>query len=58
MLKALIDPCGAAICGEDDQCDQDQAEQEGKEVFAGEDLFHIFLTTKVTKIHKGRDLKS
>ena len=39
-LETLIDPCRAAVCGEDDQRDQDQTKQQGKEVFAGEDVFH------------------
>ncbi|GJQ35005.1 MAG: hypothetical protein JETCAE01_10150 [Anaerolineaceae bacterium] len=41
-LEALIDPRGARVCGEDDEGDEDEAEEEGEEVFAGEDLFHIF----------------
>lgn len=41
-LEALIDPCGAGVCGEDDEGDEDEAEEEGEEVFAGEDLFHYF----------------
>ena len=32
-LEALIDPCGAAVCGEDDEGDEDEAKQEGEEVF-------------------------
>jgi hypothetical protein len=36
MLKALIDPGWAAVCREDDERDQNQAEEEGEEVFAGE----------------------
>ena len=39
MLEALIDPCGAAVCGEDDEGDEDEAEQKGEQVFAGEE-FH------------------
>jgi len=35
-LEALIDPRRAAVCGEDDKCNEDEAEEEGKEVFAGE----------------------
>ena len=41
-LEALIDPCRARVCGEDDEGDEDKAEEEGEEVFAGEDLFHCF----------------
>jgi len=40
MLEALIYPRRAAVCGEDDQSDQDQTEQEGEEVFAGEEALH------------------
>ena len=48
MLKTLIDPGWAAVRCEDDQRDQDQAEQEGEQVFAGEKVLH-FLNTKDTK---------
>lgn len=50
-LEALIDPRRAAVCGEDDEGDEDEAEEEGEEVFAGEDEFH-FLNTKDTKYTK------
>jgi hypothetical protein len=30
----LIDPRGARVCGEDDEGDEDEAEEEGEEVFA------------------------
>jgi len=32
----LIDPGGARVCGEDDEGDEDEAEEESEEVFAGE----------------------
>jgi len=34
MLEALINPGRIAIGGEDDQRDQDEAKQEGEEVFS------------------------
>jgi hypothetical protein len=39
MLETLIDPYWAAVCGEDDEGDEDQAEEEGEKIFAGEE-FH------------------
>lgn len=33
-LEALIDPRRARVCGEDDEGDEDEAEEEGEEVFA------------------------
>lgn len=33
-LEALIDPSRARVCGEDDEGDEDEAEEEGEEVFA------------------------
>ena len=40
MLKTLIDAGWTAVCCEDDQRDQDQAEQQSEKIFAGEDAFH------------------
>lgn len=37
-LEALIYPRRAAVCGEDDEGDEDEAEEEGEEVFAGEEM--------------------
>ena len=40
ILETLIDPGRAAVCGEDDQSDQNQAEQQGPKILAREDAFH------------------
>ena len=34
-LEALIDPHRARVCGEDNEGDEDEAEEESEEVFAG-----------------------
>lgn len=39
-LEALIDPRRAAVCGEDDEGDEDEAEEEGEEVFVREETLH------------------
>jgi len=36
----LIDPRGAAICGEDDEGDEDEAKEEGEQVLSREEVFH------------------
>jgi hypothetical protein len=51
MLEPLIDPRRTAIRGENDKGDQYQAEEEGEQVFAGEEIFH-FVNTKGTKYTK------
>ena len=48
-LEALIDPRRARVCGEDDEGDEDEAEEEGEEVFAGEDSLHGFFNHKVSR---------
>jgi len=36
----LIDPCGARVCGEDDEGDEDEAEEEGEKILSRKEAFH------------------